>query len=115
MKYKSQFYYVILIVGIFFAFITSILLITNWVVLENIEEQIESKINQAQFSIEQQIKQTIENKIEICKTIAKNKDLILAIEGKDSLVLDSIVQTIIDFEDHDYFLITDSESKYLLD
>jgi len=114
MKSKSQFHYVILIVGIFLVFITSILLITNWVVAENIEEQIETKINQAQYFIESHIKQFIESKIDICKTTAKNDFLISAIENKDSLALDSIIQKIYNIEDNDYLLVTDSESQILI-
>jgi hypothetical protein len=114
MKIKTQFYPAFFIIGIIILLITSVLIVTHWIITENIESQIGSKLNQFEFYIESIKNQTMQNKINYCKTIANNENLISAVENKDSEAIHSIMQTTYNIANLDYFLVTDGEGKALI-
>lgn len=84
MKFKSQFIYVVLIVFVLVLLIFGILLITNFMVTENIEKNIASKISHVQ-----QISEIVKNKIinrlkDDCEILSINSAIIKEIKNKDS-------------------------------
>ncbi|MCK5032293.1 MAG: hypothetical protein KAS18_01635 [Calditrichia bacterium] len=90
------------------------MIITNWIITEHIENQIESKINQFQSYVEFTKNCVIENNINICKNIAKNKSIISAIENRDSEAINSIIQNSYNIADCEYMQIADTQGNVLL-
>ncbi len=114
MKLKSKYFPVLFIVGILILLIGSALIVANWVISEHAEKQIESKINQFQFYVNSLKNQAIENKIILCNIIAKNENLISAVENKDAEAIHSILFTYYNTSSINLILVTDEEGHALI-